>query len=221
MFAGWTRWYHWCIAVYFRFLASKALNCTLYHAEQFSVSQFQPCILSIWTRTQPVLLSISNLLGAVLCLPRLCLPQGLEPTAKPTAKPAPKAAKPRARPSTKSAAEPAAHVAARSATGEAILVAPVEHVQLFSGSNTPARKSGTQSLFLSRAEHASQQAVPGSFCGSYGMGMWKIGLRPGGGHGCRLKEGGGGFGKWTPVTGPMYGPHCQPFFLVCYTLSDF
>ena len=32
-----------------------------------------------------------------------------------------------------------------------------------SGSNTPARKSGTQSLFLSRAEHASQQAVPGSF----------------------------------------------------------
>ena len=36
-----------------------------------------------------------------------------------------------------------------------------------------------------------------------------------------LKEG-GGFGKWTPVTGPMYGPHCQPlFFLVCCTLSDF
>ena len=23
--------------------------------------------------------------------------------------------------------------------------------------------------------------------------------------------GGGGFGKWTAVTGPMYGPHCQPF----------
>ena len=41
--------------------------------------------------------------------------------------------------------------------------------------------------------------------------MGKIGLRPGGGHGCRLKEG-GGVGKWTPVTGPMYGPHCQPFF---------
>ena len=47
-------------------------------------------------------------------------------------------------------------------------------------------------------------------------------LAPGGGHGCRLKEGGGGFGKGTSVTGPMYGPHCQPFFfLVCYTLSDF
>ena len=54
------------------------------------------------------------------------------------------------------------------------------------------------------------------------LGMAKIGLRPGGGHGCRLKEGGGGFGKWTLVTGPMYGHHCQPFFfLVCYTLSDF
>ena len=52
------------------------------------------------------------------------------------------------------------------------------------------------------------------------QGMAKIGLRPGGGHGCRLKEG-GGFGKWTPVTGPMYGPHCQPFFCffsMLYTL---
>ena len=37
-------------------------------------------------------------------------------------------------------------------------------------------------------------------------------LAPGGGHGCRLKEGGGGFGKWTPVTGPMYGARwaCLP-----------
>ena len=51
------------------------------------------------THTQLVLLSISNLLEAVLCLPRLCLPQGLEPTAKPPVKPAPKAAKPRAKPS--------------------------------------------------------------------------------------------------------------------------
>jgi len=93
-FAGWTRWCYWCIAVYFRFLASKALHRTLYHAEHFSVSQFQPRMLIILTRTQLVLLSISNLLGAVLCLPRLCLPQGLEPTAKPPAKPAPKAAKP-------------------------------------------------------------------------------------------------------------------------------
>ena len=56
---------------------------TLYHAEHFSVLQFQPWMLIILTRTQLVLLSISNVLGAVLCLPRLCLPQGLEPTAKP------------------------------------------------------------------------------------------------------------------------------------------
>ena len=66
------------------------------------------------------LLAISNLLGAVLCLPRLCLPQGLEPIAKPPAKPAPKAAKPRAKPSTKSAAKPAAQVAAKCAAGEPI-----------------------------------------------------------------------------------------------------
>ena len=38
-----------------------------------------------------------------------------------------------------------------------------------SESNTPERKSGRQSLFLSRAEHASQRAVPGSFCGSYAL----------------------------------------------------
>jgi hypothetical protein len=80
-FAGWTRWYYWCIAVYFRFLASKALHRTLYHPEHFSVPQFQPWMLIMLTRTQLVLLSTSNLLGAVLCLPRLCLPQGLGPTA--------------------------------------------------------------------------------------------------------------------------------------------
>ena len=38
-----------------------------------------------------------------------------------------------------------------------------------SESNTRARQSGTQSLFLSRAEHASQQAVPHSFCCSYAL----------------------------------------------------
>ena len=38
-----------------------------------------------------------------------------------------------------------------------------------SESSTPARKSGTQSLSLSRAEHASQQAPCGSFCGSYAL----------------------------------------------------
>ena len=38
-----------------------------------------------------------------------------------------------------------------------------------SKSNTPARKSGTQSLSLSRPDHASQQAVSCSFCGSYAL----------------------------------------------------
>ena len=64
--------YSWCIAVHFRFLASKALQRTLYYTEHFSVSQFQPRMLIILTRTQLVLMSISNLLGAVLCLPRVC-----------------------------------------------------------------------------------------------------------------------------------------------------
>ena len=38
-----------------------------------------------------------------------------------------------------------------------------------SKSNTRAKKSGTQSLSLNRAEYASQQAVSGSFCGSYAL----------------------------------------------------
>ena len=53
------------------FLASKALHYPLYHAEHFRFPQFQPWMLIILTRTQLVLLSISNILGAVLCLPRL------------------------------------------------------------------------------------------------------------------------------------------------------
>ena len=48
-FAGWTRWYYWCIAVYFRFFASKALHRTLCHAEHFSVSQSQPWMLILLT----------------------------------------------------------------------------------------------------------------------------------------------------------------------------
>ena len=52
--------------MYFKFRASKALRRTLYHAEHFSVSQFQPRMLIILTRTQLVLWSISNLLEAVL-----------------------------------------------------------------------------------------------------------------------------------------------------------
>ena len=35
MFAGWTRYCCWCMAVDFKFLAWKALHCTLYHTEQF------------------------------------------------------------------------------------------------------------------------------------------------------------------------------------------
>ena len=46
-----------------------------------------------------------------------------------------------------------------------IPVAPIEHVQLFKVKYP--QKSGTQSLSLSGAEHASQQGVSGSFCGSY------------------------------------------------------
>jgi hypothetical protein len=100
-----------------------------------SVSQFQQWMLIILTRTQLVLFS------AVLCLPRLCLPQGLEPTAKP---PAPKAAKPGAKPSTKSAAKPAAQVAAKSAAGEPIPVGPVEHVQLFRVKYSRQKKRHTE-----------------------------------------------------------------------------
>ena len=40
LFAGWTRWCHWHIAVYFTFLASKALHCTKCHSKHFSFSQF-------------------------------------------------------------------------------------------------------------------------------------------------------------------------------------
>ena len=48
-----------------------------------------------------------------------------------------------------------------------IPVAPVEHVQLLKAKYS--KKSGSQSLSPSRAEHASQQAVSGSFCGSYAL----------------------------------------------------
>ena len=63
VFAGWTRWYYWCIAVCCRFLVSKALHCTLYHAEHFSFSHFQPSMLIILTRTPQ--LPISNVLSTV------------------------------------------------------------------------------------------------------------------------------------------------------------
>ena len=39
-----------------------------------------------------------------------------------------------------------------------------------------AKKSGTQSLSLGKAEHVSQHAISGSFCGSYVMGpLHKLG----------------------------------------------
>ena len=47
-----------------------------------------------------------------------------------------------------------------------ILVAPIEDVQLFKVKYSKKIKSGKQPMSLSRAEHASQQAVYGSFCGS-------------------------------------------------------
>ena len=75
------------------FLASKALHCTLYHAEHLFFSQFQP-----WM---------------------------------------------------------------------SVPVAPVEHVQLFKVKDS--KQSGAQRLSLSRAEHASQQAVSRSFGGSYAL----------------------------------------------------
>ena len=82
------------------------------------------------------------------------LPQGLVPPAKPAANPA---AKPCAKLSAKSASKPAAQVAAKPAAGEPIQ--PLLSMCRSSESNTPTRKSGTQSPSLSRAEHASQQAV--------------------------------------------------------------
>ena len=56
MLAGWTRYCCWCIAVYFKFLAWKALHCTLYPAEHLVFSRYS----LILTRTHLVLLSISK-----------------------------------------------------------------------------------------------------------------------------------------------------------------
>ena len=72
MFVGCTRYCCWYIAVYFKFLAWKALHCTLYHANHLVCRNFS----HEWrlTRTLLVLLSISNVQTAVLCLPRICAP---------------------------------------------------------------------------------------------------------------------------------------------------
>ena len=72
------------------------------------------------------------------------LPQGLEPPVKP----APKAAKPRAKPAAKNAAKPAAMVAAKPSAQlqlESPFLWSLWSMFSSSESNTPARKSGTQS----------------------------------------------------------------------------
>ena len=87
MSVGGTRQYYWCIAVQFEFLASKALHCTMYHAEHLAFRNFSHGCPFQW----PLLSMCSS------------------------------------------------------------------------------TKRGTQRLSLSRAEHASQQAVAGSFGGSYAL----------------------------------------------------
>jgi hypothetical protein len=89
---------------------------------------------------------------------KIVLPQGLEPPAKPPAKPAPKLPnlvpnpQPRVQPNLLPRWQPSL-----------LLESPFLWARLSmcssSESNTPARKKGTQSLFLRRAEHASRQAV--------------------------------------------------------------
>ena len=49
--------------MYFTFVVSKVLHCTLYLAEHFIFLQMQPWMLVILTCTQLVLLSISNVQG--------------------------------------------------------------------------------------------------------------------------------------------------------------
>ena len=83
VFARWTRWYYWCIVVDFRFLASGARLCCV-SCKTLSFSQFQPCMCVILTHTHLLLLSISNLKLAVLCLPRFWAPQSMVLTTSPS-----------------------------------------------------------------------------------------------------------------------------------------
>ena len=65
---------------------------------------------------------------------------------------------------------PMAHVSPPCANPPTAHPSPFNHMGISSKSNVYARKSGTRSLSLiSRAEHASQQAVSGSFCGSHAL----------------------------------------------------
>ena len=116
VFAGWAREYYWCIAVYFKFLASQALHCTLHHAQHLVFRNFSPGCPFEW----PLLSMCSS--------------------SKP---------------------------------------------------NTP-QKSVAQSLSLRRAEHASQQAVSGSFCGTYALVFTRFALC----HAPFVFPGGGGGGRY-------------------------
>ena len=60
VFAGWMRYCCWCIAVYFKFLAWKALHRTLYHAEHLVFRNVSQWLSRTLTHSLLVLLSISN-----------------------------------------------------------------------------------------------------------------------------------------------------------------
>ena len=115
-FAGWTRWYYWCIAVYFRFLASKALHYTLYHAEHFSILQIQPWMLMIWTHTQLVCCQFPTFWGQFVPAKILLATGAGAHCQAPCQAPCSQSChQTSAKPSTKSAATPTAQVAAESA----------------------------------------------------------------------------------------------------------
>ena len=65
-------------------LQISGIHCTVYFADHFSFSQFPPWMLMILTCTQLVLLSISNVLVAVWCLPRFWTPQSAVLTTGPS-----------------------------------------------------------------------------------------------------------------------------------------
>ena len=121
----------------------------------------QPSMLIILTRTQLVLLSISSLLGAFSC----ACHRGWSPLPSPLPSLLPKLPtlmpnpQPRVRPDLLPRWQPSLLL-------ESPFLWPLLSMCSSSESSNAARKSGTQSLFLSRADYTSQQAVAGSFCGS-------------------------------------------------------
>ena len=112
------------------------------------IMQFQPWMSIILTCTQLVLLSISNVQGAVLCLPRFWAP------------------------SERAVDYGSITYVACSLQSSLQLDSPFQWPLLSmcssSKSNTRAQQSGTYCLSLSRAYHA-QQAISRSFCGSYAL----------------------------------------------------